>query len=193
MYIKEEIRIIGFDDAPFRKGERKMLPVVGVIYRGGKIFDGMLFLKVKIDGNDATEKMAKIVNSSRHKKQLKVIMTDGITVGGFNVIDLRELNEKTNLPVIAINRKYPNIKEVKNALKKFEDFKERWKKVKNAGRIKKCKIKDKFIYYQVKGISSEEAEEIIRISCTRGFIPEPLRVAHLIASALMKGESHGKA
>jgi hypothetical protein len=191
--IKEEVRIVGFDDAPFEKGRKKKVPVVGAIYRGGKIFDGVLFVKVDVDGNDATSKLIKAVNSSRHKPQLKVIMLDGITVGGFNVIDLKELHEKTDLPVIAINRKLPDIKSVKNALKNFRDFKKRWEKIKNAGKIKKFKFKDKFIYYQCKGIERDEAEEIIRISCTRGYIPEPLRVAHLIAAALVKGESHGKA
>jgi len=191
--IKEEVRIVGFDDAPFEKNKKGFIPIVGVVYRGGKIFDGMLFTKVKVDGNDATEKIAEIVNSSRHKKQLKVIMLDGITVGGFNLIDLKELNKKTGLAIIAINRKLPDIKRVRAALKNFENFKERWKIVKNAGKIRKVKIKNKFIYYQAKGIKNEDAEEIIRISCTRGLIPEPLRVAHLIASALIRGESHGKA
>ena len=193
MQIKEEVRIVGFDDAPFEKNKKGMLPIVGVVYRGGKIFDGMLFTKVEIDGMDATDKISEIINSSRHKKQLKVIMLDGITVGGFNLIDLKELNKRTGLPVIAINRKLPDIEKVKAALKNFEDFEERWKVVKNAGKIRKVKVKNKFIYYQVKGMENEEAEEIIRISCTRGLIPEPLRVAHLIASALIKGESHGKA
>lgn len=193
MLIKEEVRIVGFDDAPFEKGKRKKVPVVGTIYRGGKIFDGMLFVRVEVDGNDATSKLIKAINSSRHKPQLKLIMLDGITVGGFNVIDLKELHEKTELPVIAINRKMPDVKSVRNALKNFKDFKTRWEKVKNAGRIKRFKFRDRFIYYQCKGIGREEAEEIIRLSCTRGYIPEPLRVAHLIASSLVKGESHGKA
>ncbi len=53
--------------------------------------------------------------------------------------------------------------------------------------------KNKNIYYQFKGLKQKEAEEIIRLSCTRSLIPEPLRVAHLMASALIKGESGGRA
>jgi len=53
--------------------------------------------------------------------------------------------------------------------------------------------KNKNIYYQFKGLSKEEVEKIIKLSCTRSLIPEPLRVAHLIASALIKGESGGRA
>ncbi|RLF35484.1 MAG: hypothetical protein DRM99_04525, partial [Thermoplasmata archaeon] len=34
---------------------------------------------------------------------------------------------------------------------------------------------------------------IIKLSTIRGVIPEPIRVAHLIASGITRGESYGKA
>jgi len=42
-------------------------------------------------------------------------------------------------------------------------------------------------------ISIKEAKEIIKLSTIRGVIPEPIRVAHLIASGITRGESYGKA
>ena len=191
--IKEEIRILGVDDSPFEKNQKGKIPVVGVIYRGGKIFDGMLLTRVKVDGMDATTKLAELLLSTRHRKQLKVLMLDGITLAGFNLVDLEELHAKTRLPLIAINRKIPDLRKVKAALKKFPDFERRWKVVERAGMISACKLNGKKIYYQSKGLQASEAEEIIRLSCTRGFIPEPLRVAHLVATALVKGESYGRA
>jgi endonuclease V-like protein UPF0215 family len=192
--IKPEIRILGFDDGAFESKSKGKVPVVGVIFRGGKFLDGALKTEVTIDGNDATEKIVKLINSSRHKQQLKVIMFDGVTLGGFNIVDIKKLNKETGLPVIVINRKIPNLKEVKNALRNFKDFERRWKKILNAGKIKECEIKEnKKIYYQCVGLSDEDAEEIIRLSTTRSFIPEPLRVAHIIATAFVKGESSGRA
>jgi endonuclease V-like protein UPF0215 family len=96
--------------------------------------------------------------------------------------------------VIAINRKMPDVASVKSALKKFKDFRSRWRAVQNAGEIKKCKLKEgEIIYYQNIGMDDEEAEDVIVLSSTHGLIPEPLRVAHLIATAIVKGESVGKA
>jgi len=43
------------------------------------------------------------------------------------------------------------------------------------------------------GISLAEAKEIITLATIRGVIPEPLRVAHIIASGISRGESYGKA
>lgn len=190
---KSEIRILGFDDGAFVPKTDAKVPVIGVIFRGGKFLDGALKTEVEVDGMDATEKMINLINSTRHKQQLKVIMLDGITVAGFNIIDIKKLHEKTRLPIIVVNRKIPNLKKVKNALKNFDDFKERWKVVKNAGKIKECRVKDKKVYYQSIGLNDEDTKEIISLSSTRSFIPEPLRVAHIIATAVVKGESSGRA
>ena len=190
--LKQEIRIVGFDDGSFSREDEEVV-VIGAVFRGGKIIDGVLKTEVKVDGTDSTDKLIELINSSRHKPQLKVIMLDGITLGGFNVVDVEKLHKRTGLPVIVFNRKLPDLERVRNALKKFEDFEKRWRAVENAGKIKTCRIGSKQVFYQNIGIDDEEAEEVIRISCTRGLIPEPLRVAHLIATAISRGESHGRA
>jgi endonuclease V-like protein UPF0215 family len=191
--LKSEIRILGFDDGAFVAKSNQLVPVVGVIYRGGKILDGALKTEVLVDGNEATEKIVKLINSSRHKQQLKVIMFDGITLAGFNMVDVKEVHDKTNIPVIVINRKRPDLKKVEAALRIFADFDERWKAVEHAGEIKECSLKDKKIFYQSVGMDDETAKEAIRLSSTRGYIPEPLRVAHLLVTAFVKGESYGRA
>ncbi len=191
--MKSEIRIVGFDDGPFVPRSKGKVPLVGMIYRGGKFPDGVLKTEVEVDGTDATQKIIEVINNSRHKPQLKVIMLDGITVGGFNVVDIKEVYERTGIPVIVINRKKPNVERVKKALKKFEDFEARWKCIENAGEIKSCEVKEGRVYFQHVGIDEETAKEIIRLSATRSNIPEPLRVAHLVAGAIVKGESYGHA
>ncbi|MBI2084452.1 MAG: DUF99 family protein [Candidatus Aenigmarchaeota archaeon] len=190
---KSEIRILGFDDSPFKRTDRKVL-VVGVIFRGGSFLDVVLKTQVDVDGLNSTEKLIRLINSSRQKPQLKVLMFDGIAFGGFNIIDIQRLHKKTGLPIIVINRKHPDVKSVENALKHFRDYGKRWGLILKAGKIKSCKLKDGvMVYYQAVGLDDEEAEEIIQLSSTRSNIPEPLRVAHLIGTAMIKGESSGRA
>ena len=191
--VKEEIRILGIDDGPFSKDEKEVI-VIGVVFRGGKFIDGVLRTYVSIDGLDATEKLSSMINSSKHKQQIKVIMLDGITLGGFNIVDVKKLYSETKIPIIVINRKVPDLKSIKKALEKnFDDFEKRWKMVLNAGKIKQIKLEKFSIYYQNIGIDDEETEEIILTSLRHAQIPEPLRVAHLIASGIVKGESNGHA
>lgn len=186
--IKKEIRIVGIDDGYFERGQKNVL-VVATIFRGGLFLDGLLSTYIEVDGLDSTKKLIELINISRHKKQMKVIMLDGITLGGFNLVDIKELFEKTKIPIIVINRKMPDLEKVEMALKKFEDFEKRIEIVKKAGEIKKFKK----IFYQKIGLSDEECKNIIEISTTRSDIPEPLRIAHIIAAGITRGESYGRA
>jgi endonuclease V-like protein UPF0215 family len=188
--IKEEIRILGVDDGPFKPKHHGKAILIGVIYRGGTVFDGALKAEITVDGMDATDVLVDKINNSKHKKQLRVLMLHGVTMGGFNLVDIKELNQKTGLPVIIICRKKPNLDDIRKALRKFDDFKGRWSCVENAGKIFELEMKNnKKVYFQFIGLEKNEVERIIKLSCTRSLIPEPLRVAHIIASAIIRGES----
>lgn len=192
MIIKEEIRILGWDDGSFHKGEKGKVILVGTIFRGGSFMDGMLKTEIKIDGLDATMKIVKAVKKTKHK-DLRVIMLGGITFGGFNFVNIKELYRKTGLPVLVVIRRKTNMKKFREAMKRLPDFEKRWKSVENAGDFFRILLKGKGIYFQKTGLTEEEAKKIIKLTARRGLIPEPLRVAHLIASGIVKGESIGRA
>lgn len=185
--MKKEIRIIAWDDSAFRFEQKRVL-IVGTIFRGSLCLDGLLSVRIAKDGLDATEKIAKSILKSRHYDQLSFIMLDGISLAGFNLVDVKELNRKTKLPVIVIQRKKPDMKKFTKALRVFGDYKKRLLMVKRAGKL----YKYKGIFYQRAGLDKNKCEEIIKLTSTRAKIPEPIRVAHLIASGL-SGESHGRA
>ena len=48
------------------------------------------------------------------------------------------------------------------------------------------------VYVQRAGITTEKAADVIRRFAVYGSIPEPLRVAHLIAGGVATGESKGR-
>jgi endonuclease V-like protein UPF0215 family len=191
-WMKRQIRILGIDDAPFTFRE-KYAAVIGVVMRGGEYLECVLRSQVTIDGTEATLICKEMIQHSRHRHQLKVIMVDGACLGGFNVVDINDLSESTNIPVITITRDKPNLSKIKRALQKnFTDWKDRWSLLQK-GKLYSIITKHNPIYIKFKGISLEEAKEIINISTIRGVIPEPVRVAHLIASGITRGESYGKA
>jgi len=187
--MKRETRILGFDDAPFDKFNDKEVLVVGTVFRGGQSIDGIISCKAKVDGSDSTNKLIDLVRKTKHRKQLQIILLKGIAVGGFNVIDINELSKKTKLPVIVVMRKQPNLRRIQLALKNLKDGDKKWRLIKKAGEIQKIGN----LLVQSAGIKKEKIKEILRISTLRGHIPEPLRVAHLIASGVTEGESRGRA
>jgi hypothetical protein len=193
MKVKREIRILGIDDAPFEKSRKERVLVIGTIFRGGEYLDGVLSTRIEPDGKDSTQRLVEMISQSKHKDQLRVIMIDGIALAGFNVVDVGKLYKETKIPIIVTIRKMPEFLKIKKALRRFDDYKERYAKIKRAGRVYSTKLRWGKIYFQVKGISREDAEEIIKKSSKHGIIPEPIRIAHLIASGVVLGESRGRA
>jgi len=190
--MKKQIRLLGIDDSPFTFTD-KYATIIGVVMRGGNYLECVLKSQVSIDGDDATFVCKDMINSTRHRKQLKALLIDGIALGGFNIIDIEEIFESTKLPVITITRDKPDFKKIEEALKKnFIDWEKRLTLIKN-GKIHKVETSYNPIYVKCSGIDIDEAKEIIKISTIRGVIPEPIRVAHIIASGIIRGESYGKA
>ena len=186
--LKKEIRVIGIDDSPFKKSQKDEVLVVGSIFRGGLFLDGILSTKIKIDGDDSTEKIASMINKCKFKPQLQCILLNGIAVGGFNVINIKELSKITRLPVIVVIRRKPNITLIKETLEKIGK-KEKIKLIEKAGSV----IPIGSLFVQISGLGIEKAKEILKITCTRSLIPEAIRISHLIASGITDGESRGKA
>jgi len=190
--MKQQIRILGIDDSPFTFDE-KYSAVIGVVMRGGEYLECVLRRQVSIDGTEATAICEQMIQNSRHRRQLKAVMLDGACLGGFNVVDIDMLSKSTNLPVITITRDKPDWKKIKYALQKnFKDWNERLSLLQK-GKLHMVPTRHNPIYIKCTGLSLTEAKEIINISTIRGVIPEPIRVAHLIASGITRGESYGKA
>lgn len=191
--IKDEIRILGLDDAPFELRADKKTMIVGAVFRGGSFLDGVMRTEVDVDGRDSTEKIASLVNGCKFK-DLRVLMLDGLGFGGFNLVDIKELYEETKLPVIAVVRRMPDFEAIEKAVMNLRHRDYYLSCMKNAGRPMKIETREgRHIYIQFRGLSFTEAEKIVRLSATRSLIPEPLRVAHLIASGIKLGESRGGA
>jgi endonuclease V-like protein UPF0215 family len=186
--IKPEIRVLGVDDGVFTPHVESLVPVVGVVFRGGYWLDGVMHTEILVDGFDATEKISAMVTCSPHYEQLRVVMLNGITFAGFNVVDLKALSAATSLPIIAVTREKPDLPRIHEALKNLPRSEERWKAILNAGEISEVSTRrsSEKIYLHAAGISLADAEKIVRLTSTRSNIPEALRVAHLIASGITR-------
>jgi endonuclease V-like protein UPF0215 family len=190
--MKRQIRILGIDDSPFTFND-KYCTVIGAVMRSGEYLECVLSRQLAIDGNEATEICKEMIQDTKHRQQLKVVMLDGVTFGGFNIIDIYELYQSTKLPIITITRDKPNFNKIKLALQKnFNDWERRWETLKK-GEMYTVETNHNPIYVKCIGVGIKDAKEIINLSTIRGVIPEPIRVAHIIASGITRGESYGKA
>ncbi|AAM01274.1 DUF99 family protein [Methanopyrus kandleri] len=192
--VKPEIRVLGIDDGYYGPEDDRAL-VVGVVMRGGQWIDGVMSTEVTVDGLDVTDRIAEMVNRSKHRPQLRVILTDGITFAGFNVLDIKKLHEETGLPVISVIKRRPDVASVVSALSNLDRTEERRKIVLRAGPVHSVKTRrdEPPVYFQCAGVEPDVARVVLKRTATRHRLPEPIRVAHFIATGVTKGESSSDA
>jgi endonuclease V-like protein UPF0215 family len=186
--IKPEIRVIGIDDGAFKPHLKGKVPVIGVVFRGGFWLEGVIHTKIDVDGFDSTERISSMIIRSSHYKQLRVILLNGVTFAGFNIINVKELHEMTKIPVITVTREKPDFGEIHKALLNLPRSEMRWKTILSAGEPTEVSTRssDAKVYMQTAGVAKEDAQKILRLTSTRSNIPEALRVAHLIASGITR-------
>lgn len=184
--IKRYARVIGIDDGPFDKFSDEATLVIGTISRGGFQVDGVVSTEVAIDGDDSTCKLIDMITHCRFFKQIQCILLDGIALGGFNVVDVNLLHEGTGIPVIVVMRFLPDLEKVKEALEKIGKS-HCIPLIDKAGTIEEARG----IYIQRIGIERRQANQILKHTMTNSHIPEPIRLSHLYAAGIMRGESKG--
>lgn len=190
--LKDEVRILGLDDAPFSRQDTDAL-VVGTVFRGGRCLDGVVSTRVSVDGLDATEKLKKLIEGLRFR-DIRVVMIDGIAFAGFNVIDLESLSQSTGLAVISVTRQAPDFQRIRSALENTFDSKKRYSLMMRAGKPKKTSLSmGGHVYIQHSGVSETDAKALVRMSATKSKIPEPIRAAHMIGQGIVLGQSRGRA
>jgi len=190
--VKQQVRVLAVDDAPFRfDSERAM--VIGVVVRLPNYLEGVLRSDCAVDGDDANDVLGEMVLGSRFKRQLKAVMVDGVALGGFNVIDIDSLHRTIKIPVVTVTRDAPDLERMESALRKhFPDWESRLEVLRRKP-LHQVDTGHKPLLVSLAGMGLAEAQEIIKRSMVRGAVPEPLRLAHIIASGLARGESKGRA
>lgn len=181
--------VIGFDDAPFERGHRGDVPLVGVVCARTRI-DGILVSKIRRDGANATRAMVAMVEGSQFRAHVQAVLLQGIAVGGFNVVDVHALHEALGVPVIAIARKEPDREAMRRALfTRVPGAARKWRLLEQAGTMEPLRG----VWVQRVGITRDHAREVLVATTLHGNLPEPLRVAHLFAGAMVTGRSRGGA
>ena len=180
--------VIGFDDAPFAPNFRGNVKVVGAIYADSR-FDGVILGHIRRDGANAAANLARLVADSKFAEHAQLLMLQGIALGGFNVVDIFAPNQCLGLPVLVVARRAPDLAAIKKALlQHVPGGTRKWALIEGLGAMEP--IGQAFV--QRVGLTQAQARSTIDRFALYSHIPEPLRTAHLIAGALVHGQSHGR-
>jgi endonuclease V-like protein UPF0215 family len=181
--------LLGVDDAPFAREHRGDVAIVGTVCTRGRL-DGVLTSKIRRDGVDSARRIAAMLGGSAFNEHVQAVVLQGIALGGFNVVDLEALSAAIARPVLVVARREPDMTAIRSALlKRVRGGTRKWALVERAGAMEPLAG----VWVQRAGLTPREATQLIEDSRVHGALPEPLRLAHLIAGALGRGYSRGRA
>lgn len=181
---------IGIDDGPFlprHLGGRKA-PLVVVRLTGPRLFKVRTGW-ITVDGTDGTEQALRLLRPVCSAGC--PILLAGVTFGGFNMIDPRRLQRVFRTPTIIVVGSKPDNRAVKRALvHHFPDWRERWRLVRSLGPLRRVRTvnAENPIFYESFGCESSVARSILRSWALVSRVPEPLRVAGLVARGLFPAQ-----
>jgi uncharacterized protein len=175
--------------------------------------DGVLTTHIRRDGADSTRRIVEVVTGSQFRGHARAIMLQGIAVGGFNVVDIHELSAMLELPVVVVMRRHPDLESIRRALfgdqpraPRVRGARRKWRLIEQAGPIERLDIagsrrarpsglgdRPQSIWVQRAGISLEASRRLVAATTLHGHLPEPLRLAHLMAGGITTGRSRGRA
>lgn len=181
--------LVAIDDAPFARDHRGNVPIVGAVFAGLRL-DGVLVSRVRRDGANATRALVEMISGCRFRQHLQGVLLQGIALAGFNVVDIHELNERLGLPILVVARHQPDLEAVRRALlNRVAGGRRKWGLIQRAGPMEPLES----LHVQRAGMTRAEARAVIERLTVHGNLPEPIRVAHIFAGALVTGESRGRA
>ena len=181
--MKDGIRVLGIDDAAF-DFESETPFLTGVVYRGREFIEDIQCIEVDVDGEDATEKVLDLIEKFSNQKQIKAVLLDGISLGGFNLVDLDEVSESSGLPVVAVTKNRPQREDFRKTMRRTGNYDEKFEDLDEPVEVE---LEDGECFIQFSGCSGQEAVSFVKRNLIHGQVPESIRVADQVGRALNSG------
>lgn len=182
-----EMRLVGVEDGSFKPFQRRghSYTVLCCVEMDKDVICNVRLAHIEVDGLDATDKLLSMLDA----ESVDAVILGGITFAGFNVIDPSTIFQDIGVPVIVYSGEAPDNCAMLLALRRhFEDWKRRWSVIEGLDGVYETvtRPEEPPVYFEVVGGSVSWAEEVLRSSALVCRIPEPVRVAGIIARGVSR-------
>jgi endonuclease V-like protein UPF0215 family len=180
------------DDGPFEKfaGAARDVPIVGVMMEGNDLVEAVARTTFPLDGEGAADFLADWIASLRCRPALAAVFLGGVTLAGLGVVDVPALARRLRRPVVVVSRRDPANHRVGEALR-AAGLAERIAILEREPAAERAGARGPWL--AAAGADPAAARELWRATRRKSALPEPLRLAHLVARAFALGESRGRA
>lgn len=191
--MNRSLTVYAVDDGYFPVSrERRVCTIVVVIKtsiiqdtRKVIVFNDMKIKEIKIDSMEITSKIKQLIESYKPTTN-DIILFDGITYAGFGVIDLKEIESIIKNIIVFFYRPL-NLHKIKRALSaNFPDWVKRYDIISNIYNKAITLEVNNLIIRVYSTLNVKNTKEVLRKMILFSPVPEPLRMAHIIASTLSR-------
>jgi endonuclease V-like protein UPF0215 family len=178
---KKGIRAFGIAESFRSSGKLSVL--AGVVMRRDLVIDGIVISNSTLKGDDSTENIISMYKMLQ-RNDINCIMLDGLIISMYNIINGDQIYSATGIPIIAITfEDSTGIEDnIRNAFP--QDWKWKLEQYKNLGKRYHIKLRSgKPLFIRHWGLSLKNSVIILNYFTLQGAIPEPIRIAKLVARA----------
>jgi endonuclease V-like protein UPF0215 family len=183
---KKGIRALGIAESFLPTDEKSIL--AGVVMRADLVIDGVRYSRTSVKGDDASDRIIGLFKDFQ-RNDINVILIGGAVISLYNIIDPDRVNEETSVPVVLVT--YRESRGLVSTLKKRfpKSWREKVQKYMVLGERSKLKLKSGYdVFVRSSGIREYSVPSILNRFTLQGAIPEPIRVAKMIAKAKLESE-----
>lgn len=180
---KPGIRALGVAES-FRQGTKRSV-LAGVVMRSDFVIDGVAFGRTEVGGDDATNSIGAL-HRKFSRNDINMIMVSGAILSLYNIVDVDELSKRTSLPVICLT--YKETAGIEGSIRRHfpEHPDEKLEAYRRLGRRLGVKLHTGHkVYVRASGLDRTEIKPVLDSFTLQGSVPEPLRVAKLLARAAL--------
>jgi hypothetical protein len=201
MVLKSNIGILAFDDGPHKREDLlhlsndpdylpRSVPLIGVFCHGTQLIH-VSQSTITVDGTDATHQILEVYHNHPFRQEIRLIMIDSPTLAGFNPPNPFDIHLQTGIPVVLIPSSEPKSHIAEVYAQVFPDRTETIAFLQQLPPLESLNVHinadphtSRMIYFHVIGASKDEIQGVLHNVSLYSAIPEPLRIAHIIASSL---------
>jgi len=158
----------------------------GIVMSTDLVIDGFVMGYSTVGGDDATDAILSMYEKLG-RTDVSFLLISGIIISSYNMIDVKRISEKIGLPVIAITHEESD--GIEDAIKHHfpDSYKSKLAEYSKLGSREKITLHTSHnLYIRNEGCTVLEAKQLLDKITTQGSIPEPLRIAQLLANTLLK-------
>ena len=179
---KPALRVLGIAESFVRSSPISIL--AGVVMRADLRVDGLAYARATVGGDDATKAVLNLYRQL-DRTDVNALLLSGLAISWFNIIDIREVSERIQRPVICLT--YEESPGLEDYIREYFPQPEgKLRRYAASGERTSVLLKTGFeVYARAFGATIEDTRILLNKFTRDGRVPEPVRVARLAARACL--------